>query len=1461
MKITILHLSDLQFGRHHVNKVGQRQPLYADENYNSELQKLIDDLNILAEDGIVPNFIVITGDIAEWSLQEEYKQAEEFIVGICRHLNLDRRYIVMVPGNHDINRKLCEASRLTAQAKNITFNPPYYAKFEHYADFFNGFYEKAQWKENDHQFGFSEERLFVNFYYPEHGVIFVGLNSCIDESECDPHYGNITVEQLRKATLEAGELDREKSLLRIAVLHHNFQRGSNYDEENLKDRDDLLPLFLKESYHLILHGHRHVPQKGLTGEGDMPISILATGSAGLDSEALPANCRRYQVINIIDNEIYLYKRFFDCNQVYLSGIGCWKPDLNPEQRNIYEKFKIANFNPPKRKLQIVRNQQRAVELSSDFETKASKKSLKPTYKGITNRSGFEPYESDIIKLMESERSGHLQYFSGRDDLIQKIKRLMEEFKTGEYILLTGSEAKGKSAVCAALTESFFEKDCEKYAHTMNEEAPWLPSFLFISGKVVKEPKQILRLLLAQANTLLIEPIKSSLCLGEDKNYYDGLSSNSETVISINNSYSNSFSSTTSPLKMDYHMAGRLSTKLEKHNNICAVYRKEIYLLMEKLVNEIGRVYLIIDALDEMNSEALEVLPERMPNNVSTLLTVRLGTDADIWVKDYLKDYKPIKLDALSRDEIPLITGVDDYESDEHRKFNDIVMRKTGGWPLLVIDVAQKVKANGGDFSVVSVDEKADIVLENRANLWSAVNDKGQDVLREILFLLAIFEPVCSLDLGLVQAYLIKRFEQTIELQLLRKELRNVASQIDGLNIGKIKLSLQIFGEYVRDRHCSQRELNEHMKAILNWIVQDEDVRCKMVVDFLLYWTNREKISKLIFQTTSGIFDVLIENKRADILIAFALEMSSSEFSLKCLKAAATIGDENAMALLGLSLLHEMNGEKDVLSGEFWIREAAEKDCKLAMMLLGHHLIDGDAIAKDAIEGLQWLEKAALAGEGDATFHLAVRHLDGDGLERDIVKGERLLREAANAGNERAIIELANRLIDGRGLAENIQEGLQLLYEVIDSGSISAMRNLAKRLIQGVGVEVDKEKGIEIFRKASCAGDIKSSIDLSEILLDNKMTDDEHIEGEELLRKAAKKSEEAQVSLGRRLITGKGVKPNVKAGEIWLRKAIAGDSDAARIELAEYLIEGKFLKRNVNEGKRLLLTAIEKGYIDAMRYLGGLLLEGKYLTRNKQQGIQLLLKAIAHGDEPSMLYLGSCYLYGDVIKQNVSEGERLLNSAIDSGYLPAMYAMGDALLSGEVLAQNIPAAISFLERAARAYYTPAQCKLGIFYYDQGMYDDATKMFLNAFTSGSSVAGINIAYMKRRGEFVDNVSCPPIQNLLIEGLKEKEPYALINQALCLASGFECKVDWTKADNIIASMEILLQEDVEWWLDLRLKDDAEAHLVIGWLVRHQLLIDPDGLTSADRMTKAKREWDIPEWLFLNKITTIKKSGISKK
>jgi WD40 repeat protein/predicted MPP superfamily phosphohydrolase len=97
--LRILHISDLHArGPREAKGVWQRVDVLGDP-----WRRNLDDL---AADGRPFDIVAFTGDIADWGLAEEYARATPFVAEVLERLQVPRERLFVVPGNHDINRKL-----------------------------------------------------------------------------------------------------------------------------------------------------------------------------------------------------------------------------------------------------------------------------------------------------------------------------------------------------------------------------------------------------------------------------------------------------------------------------------------------------------------------------------------------------------------------------------------------------------------------------------------------------------------------------------------------------------------------------------------------------------------------------------------------------------------------------------------------------------------------------------------------------------------------------------------------------------------------------------------------------------------------------------------------------------------------------------------------------------------------------------------------------------------------------------------------------------------------------------------------------------------------------------------------------------------------------------------------------------------------------------------------------------
>lgn len=262
--ITWLHLSDLHFK--------------ASDAYNMDvvLEAFLQDVpQLLAEDGLHPDFLVVTGDIAFSGQAEEYELAWPFLDGLRRQLdNLPKERIFIVPGNHDVNRKaitpmasvaiaglnnLDEVNKVLADKEGLRI---LLKKFDNYAAFLEKHFE-GHLRLNE------EEYFFVRtFKLAGKQIAIMGLNSAWASASDEDEKVKLLIgeRQVREAVKRAGEAD-----IRLAMMHHPFELLKDFDRE-------VTEAILAQSCHFILRGHRHDTGLVHQSEPDSEVMVLSAGA-------------------------------------------------------------------------------------------------------------------------------------------------------------------------------------------------------------------------------------------------------------------------------------------------------------------------------------------------------------------------------------------------------------------------------------------------------------------------------------------------------------------------------------------------------------------------------------------------------------------------------------------------------------------------------------------------------------------------------------------------------------------------------------------------------------------------------------------------------------------------------------------------------------------------------------------------------------------------------------------------------------------------------------------------------------------------------------------------------------------------------------------------------------------------------------------------------------------------------
>jgi small GTP-binding protein len=246
-RIHILHLSDIHLETESQARKYQMQ-LETDLKNELDVKKL--------------EYLVISGDIANHSTEEEYKAAFELVDGLVKHFGLDAGRVVIVPGNHDLNLDLSENAypfvpkrklpavldeQLSIPAGDagalVRDDSLYQKRF----DLFSTQFYKKVYSGKGYPLDYAEQSMIIE--QPEDKILFLALNSCwqIDHHFCQR--AGINMDAMPHA-LDRLQDEKYDNWLKIAVWHHPVTGKEMMN-------DEFLELLSVHNFQICMHGHIH----------------------------------------------------------------------------------------------------------------------------------------------------------------------------------------------------------------------------------------------------------------------------------------------------------------------------------------------------------------------------------------------------------------------------------------------------------------------------------------------------------------------------------------------------------------------------------------------------------------------------------------------------------------------------------------------------------------------------------------------------------------------------------------------------------------------------------------------------------------------------------------------------------------------------------------------------------------------------------------------------------------------------------------------------------------------------------------------------------------------------------------------------------------------------------------------------------------------------------------------------
>ncbi len=283
-----------------------------------------------------PDIIIVSGDIirgssksdgSEVEVQNQYEEAINFFNELANHLlNGNKKRIVILPGNHDIDWKYSKESMEKIDSAKV-LDEKNTLKWEFYNDSFNQFSSFMRWSWKDLSFykivdnEKYNKRLeaFTNFYstfygnerkysldpkqqydifdFPEFNLTITAFNSCYGNDHLR-FVGDIHPECIANVNLKLLDF-KKKGRLILGAWHHNT-KGLPYESNYMEN--GRLKNFIDSGIAIGFHGHQHkteiihefsdvIEQKKIT--------VFSAGTlCGGPNELPVGNNRQYNLIEI-----------------------------------------------------------------------------------------------------------------------------------------------------------------------------------------------------------------------------------------------------------------------------------------------------------------------------------------------------------------------------------------------------------------------------------------------------------------------------------------------------------------------------------------------------------------------------------------------------------------------------------------------------------------------------------------------------------------------------------------------------------------------------------------------------------------------------------------------------------------------------------------------------------------------------------------------------------------------------------------------------------------------------------------------------------------------------------------------------------------------------------------------------------------------------------------------------------